>query len=37
MDKSHAQAQATRERNLAARTALYEEEKAAKLLAELAR
>lgn len=36
MDKAHAQAQATREANIAARTALYEEQAAAKRAARLA-
>ena len=36
MDKAHTQAQATRERNLAARTALYQEQTAAKKAARLA-
>lgn len=36
MDKAHTQAQATKEANLAARTALYEEQAAAKRAARLA-
>lgn len=36
MDKAHAQAQATREANTAARTALYQEQTAAKRAARLA-
>ena len=36
MDKAHARSQATREANIAARTALYEEQAAAKRAARLA-